>query len=233
MPKRMRQKQHNRSMKKNALIFGCGSKFGLSLTTELQNRDFLVYGISSSTENSQVLKINWNNCFINDFEKFLRSLPKIDLIIFNQNLTSVTDNYWRLNSLPILDIWKQSKQWMQSHYVNCILPTHVLHTLTTTGHIGSMSQIVWMLSRSMFGKRTDLTDYRGQKYQNYINMQQFAKNNPQKFIGVCPGHLDVDIYQSRAQKLIDLLMQHTLESGQFFAFDHINATFKPYEEIQS
>lgn len=233
MQERLCQQQHNRFMKKNALIFGCGSKFGLSLTEELENSKFLVHGVSSSIETDRVLKINWDTCFINDFEKFLRSLPNIDLIIFNQNSHALTDNYWQLNSVPIFNIWKQSKQWMQSHYVNCILPTHVLHTLVNANNISSQTQIVCMLSRSMFNQRPGPMDYYGQKYQNYINMQQFAKNNPQTFIGVCPGSLDPDVYQLRAQQLINFLTQQNCNSGQFFVFDNVRETFNLYEEIQS
>lgn len=219
-------------MKKNALIFGCGSKFGMSLRTELENSEFSVYGISSSIGTDQVLKVNWNTCLIHDFEKFLRSLPNIDLIIFNQNSTMLTDNYWQLNSVPTLDIWKQSKQWLQSYYVNCILPAHVLHTLTNMHHLGSTSQIVWMLSRNMLGNHSGPVDYYGQKYQNYINMQQFAKNNPQTFIGVCPGNLNPDVYQSTSNKLVELLTQRNAgpESGQFFMFDQHNKTFKLHKE---
>jgi len=232
MQKRVHRKQHNRFMKKNALIFGCGSKFGSALRLELENLGVSVYGVSGSIETNQVLKVNWDTCFINDFEKFLRSLPSLDLVIFNQNSTTLTDDYWQLNSVDILNIWKQSKRWLQSYYVNCILPVHVLHTLTSTNILAPDSQIVWMLSRSMFNKHPGPVDYYGQKYQNYIDMQQFAKNNPQTFIGVCPGKLNSNVYQSKSHQLVNLLTQHNCNSGQFFAFDQNNGTYKLYEEIQ-
>jgi hypothetical protein len=220
-------------MKKNALVFGCGSKFGLSLATELENCGFLVYGVSGSIETERVLKIDWDTCFINDFEKFLRNLPKIDLVIFNQNSHALTDNYWQLNSVPIFNIWKQSKQWKQSFYVNCILPTHVLHTLASADNLDNKSQILFMLSASMFNQKPGPLDYYGQKYQNYINMKKFAKKNTQTFIGVCPGHLDSVVYQLRAQKLINFVTQQNYNSGQFFMFDKSKETFNLNEEIQS
>jgi hypothetical protein len=138
---------------KNALIIGCGSLYGKDLSESLQNKSYNIYGISSTaTPDLNVLTVDWNTCGIPDFEKFLRKLPCIDLIVFNQNSPALTDNYNKLSSVDIFEVWKRAKKWSQSHYVNCILPTQLLHTLVLTNKVNDRTCVAWMLSNSMFGK---------------------------------------------------------------------------------
>ena len=224
----------NSTSNSNALIVGCGSKFGQTLSIILENRGFTVYGISSNTKSDTVLNVDWQKCFIPDFEKFLRNLPNLELVIFNQNSPSLTEQYWKLNSAHILDVWKQSKKWHQSYYVNCILPTHIIQSLADTDKINEGAKIVWMLSKKMLSNYKTNLDYLGQKYQNYKIMQQFAKTNPHTFVGICPGALNSDIYHSTATSMIDLLMQPDLSqhSGQFFAFDNIYNNFYTVRDKQ-
>jgi hypothetical protein len=201
----------------NALVIGCGSKFGQVVTNELENHGVKVYGISGTVESDQVLKVDWTTCGITSFEKFLRQLPTLDFVIFNQNSNSLINTYWKLDSVPTLEVWRQSKQWHQSYYVNCVMPTHVLHTLVNAGKIKDQSIVTWMLSRGMLDpQKINNINYYGQKYQNYCNMQHFARNNPQTFIGVCPGSLTSDVYQPKSIELIELLTQSDLESGKLY-----------------
>jgi len=200
----------------NALVIGCGSKFGHAVVTELENHSVTVYGISGTAESDRVLKVDWATCVIASFEKFLRQLPELDFVIFNQNSNSLINTYWKLDSVPTLEVWRQSKQWHQSYYVNCVMPTHVLHTLVNANKIKDQSIVTWMLSRGMLNTQIHNINYYGQKYQNYCNMQQFARNNPQTFIGVCPGALTSDLYQTKSTELIKLLTQSNLESGKLY-----------------
>ena len=54
----------NSTSNSNALIVGCGSKFGQTLSITLENRGFTVYGISSNTKSDTVLNVDWQKCFI-------------------------------------------------------------------------------------------------------------------------------------------------------------------------
>lgn len=222
---------HQSSHNKNAFIVGCGSKFGKTLVTELETRGFTVYGISGSISTDRVLQIDWNKCGISDFEKFLRKLPELELVIFNQNSPALTEQYWEANSMAIFDVWKQSKQWQQSFYVNCILPSHIIHTLVDTNKINNQSCIIWMLSRAMLDNYHTNLDYFGQKYQNYKIMQQFTKHNPQTFVGVCPGSLNSTVYQARATQLVDLLLKPNIQTGDFFVFDETRNKFNDFKNI--
>jgi hypothetical protein len=205
---------------KNALIIGCGSLYGKDLSQSLQNKGYAIYGISGTTTPDQnILTVDWNACVISDFEKFLRKLPCIDLIVFNQNSPALTDNYNKLNSLDIFEVWKRAKKWSQSHYVNCILPTHLLHTLVLINKVNNHTCITWMLSNSMFGKdQLSPVDYVGQKYQNYIMMKTLALNNPQIFIGINPGKIDATNSVKKAKNLADFLFNNNKDySGKLFS----------------
>jgi hypothetical protein len=205
---------------KNVLIIGCGSLYGKDLAQSLQNKGHTIYGISgTSTSDLNILTVDWNTCAISDFEKFLRNLPCIDLIVFNQNSPALTDNYNKLSSVDIFEVWKRAKKWSQSHYVNCILPTHLLHTLVLTNKVNDNTCIAWMLSNSMFGKdQLSPVDYVGQKYQNYVMMKTLALNNPQIFIGINPGKIDSTNSVEKAKNLANFLSNNNKEySGKLFS----------------
>ena len=204
---------------KNVLIVGCGSLYGKDLTQSLQNKGYTIYGISGTpTSNMNVLTVDWNTCAIPNFEKFLRNLPSVDLIVFNQNSPALTDNYNKLNSIDIFEVWQRAKKWSQSHYINCILPTHILHTLVLTNKINNDTCIAWVLSHSMFGKnQLSPVDYVGQKYQNYIMMKTLALNNPQIFIGINPGKIDATNSVGKAENLANFLSNSNKDySGKLF-----------------
>jgi hypothetical protein len=191
----------------DALIVGCGGSFGKELIEGLEKNGYTIHGISGTqSANEKFLKIDWDTCGIQDFEKFLRNLPQINLIVFNQNSPALIDKYIKLNSMNILDVWKRAKRWNQSHYVNCILPTHILHTLSLTNKLMDSSRVVWILSRSMFGHmQSTPIDYVGQKYQNYTTMQALSQHNPQTFIGLCPGNLDPSNTNYKVKTLVEFL----------------------------
>jgi hypothetical protein len=204
---------------KNALIIGCGSLYGKDLSESLKNKGYDIYGISgTTTTDPNILTVDWNTCAIPDFERFLRKLPDIDLIVFNQNSPALTDNYIKLSSVDILEVWKRAKKWNQSHYVNCILPTHLLHTLVLTNKVNDHTCVAWMLSVSMFGKNPlSPVDYVGQKYQNHAMMKTLALHNPQIFMGIHPGKINVDNSVKKAKELADFLFNNNKEcSGKLF-----------------
>ena len=203
----------------NALIIGCGSLYGKELTQQLEQNGYMAYGISGTTsQDLNILNVNWDTCAIQDFEKFLRKLPQIDLIVFNQNSPALTDEYVKLNSVDIIEIWKRAKRWNQSHYVNCVLPTHILHTLALTKKLNEHTCITWVVSNAMFGKNIDTpVDYVGQKYQNYTMMKAMSLNNPQIFVGICPGTINDQNRTNKAVALVNFLINvNNDHSGKLF-----------------
>lgn len=211
----------------DALILGCGGSYAQELIEALKKIGYTIHGISGTqSANGNFLKVDWNTCGIQDFEKFLRNLPQINLIVFNQNSPALIDEYIKLNNMNILDVWKRAKQWNQSYYVNCILPTHILHTLSLTKKLKDNSTILWLLSRSMFGHfQSTPIDYVGQKYQNYTTMQALAQHNPQTFIGLCPGTLNAGNINHKVKTLVDFLnVSDKTCSGKLFLQNDNNIT---------
>jgi len=203
----------------NALIVGCGSLYGKEISNQLQLKGYTVYGISGTiTQNPNILTVDWETCDIQNFEKFIRKLPQIDVVVFNQNSPALIDEYYKINSLATLEVWKRAKRWSQSHYVNCILPTHILHTLGSTNKFTDQTVITWILSSSMFGKNHNVpVDYIGQKYQNYIVMKTLAATNPQIYTGICPGHITDENRISKAVELTEFIVNSTHDlSGNCF-----------------
>jgi hypothetical protein len=201
----------------NALVIGCGRKFAQSITDNLSSLDYSIYGISSKNfDNSNYLQVDWETCSIFHFEKFIKSLPKLDIILFNQNFPTLDVSSTCLGNQTLDIPFKQSKKWMQAHYVNCILPYHILHSLSTNDKLLEQTTICWMLSGSALRLRTSV-DYSGQKYQNYIMMKQMAANNSQTCVGFCPSHLDGDSIDTQASALVKLLtnIQETQSSKIF------------------
>jgi len=192
---------------RNALLIGCGSKYGKDLAQSLQNKGWAVHGISGTQQSDpDTLTVDWNTCVISDFEKFLRKLPSLDLVVFNQNSPALTEGYSKLGSVDILEVWKIAKKWSQSHYVNCVLPTHILHTLALTHKITNDTCISWILSNGMFGKNPSIpVDYVAQKYQNFVMLKNMAANNPQIFIGISPGNINTNNSMEQSKCLANFL----------------------------
>ena len=202
---------------KNALLLGCGSKFGSELAEQLKNH-YAIYSISGSIEsNRQNLNVDWKTCKNQTVEKFLRGLPNIDLIIFNQNYTALNDSCFEFGKEHVFNVWKRSVEWNQAHYVNCILPMYILHTVYDNKHLPPHAVICWMLSSSIFETTENApVDYKGQKYQNYLSMKRYAENNPHTSIGICIGGFGQRSDSEKSKVLVDFLQRPDLTSGQFY-----------------
>lgn len=207
-------------MCKNALIIGGGSKLGADIVDKLKLHGYKIYTITGSNIADLTIeyqKVDWSTLIITECEKFLRRLPNIDLVIFNQNASALTEDCFKYNSVNIFEIWSRAKKWQQSHYVNCILPIHVLHTLAESNKIYDSSVIVWMLSNAIIDYDGP-TDYIGQKFQNLQTLKRFAKYNKQIHLGIDPATLDANI-------LIKFILSANLEhNGKFYSINKTSVT---------
>jgi hypothetical protein len=178
-----------------ALLVGCGSKFGLELTQRLLNMGWTVFSISGSDiscpGNLHHLTIDWSTVNVAQLEKFLKVVPGLDLVFFNQNSSSLSSDNFTANSFKTAELWKQEKTWAQSYFVSCILPFHIIHTLGT--RCSDTTKVGWMLSEYIYN-HSDISypDYIGNKYQNYLLMKSFSKNHNSCFFGVNPDNLSLN-----------------------------------------
>jgi hypothetical protein len=104
---------------KNCLLIGCGSKFGLDLLGYLLENGYNVNSISGSKlEHANVnhLQIDWKTLNIAQLEKFLRELPEMDLVFFNQNSSALNFNDFTKNKNTI-EIKKRFKDLKIIYYI--------------------------------------------------------------------------------------------------------------------
>jgi hypothetical protein len=174
----------------NALLLGCGSKWGLTVQQQLLAKDWTVYSLSSTeqTEQDNLHQhiIDWNTVNQSTVEKFLRSLPELDFVLFNQNGSALS--YANFDQqVPIIDTWRLEKNWTQQYFVSVILPYHIIKTVS----LNKDSRAAWMLSTFVYQHTNiDHADYIGNKYQNYLIMKNFSRTGDACFCGINPMELD-------------------------------------------
>lgn len=204
---------------KNCLLIGCGSKFGLELLDYLLEQGYNVNSISGSElkqSNVNHLQINWNTLNVTQIEKFLKQLPDLDLVFFNQNSSALNSNDFIKNK-NTLNLWKLEKEWNQAYFVSCILPFHIIHTLKAA------HKIVWMLSPLIYHhdqKQIGFADYVGNKYQNYLILNNFSKQDQSIFIGLNPDKLLSIKDDARISNMVNFIESADKESsGRVFFLD--------------
>lgn len=199
----------------NVLIIGCSRGFGLGLKQAFESQGHTVWGMSRNSGDT-ILAVNWETLCLNDYEKFIRNLPHIDIVIFNQNSPALVDSYLTLG-LPPTQAWPIEKKWQQSYYVNCVLSGHILHTLAETKKLSKSACVMWTLSRLILKSGgSEPAYYSGYKYQNYQLMKSLASRNTQTFVGVCPGKLTQENWSQKSKLVCDWLSQADIKSGQFY-----------------
>ena len=204
---------------KNCLLIGCGSKFGLELLEYLVEIGYTVNSISGSDlgyANINHLQIDWKTLNVAQIEKFLRELPELDLVFFNQNSSALSSNDFTKNKNTV-ELWQLEKNWSQSYFVSCILPFHIIHTLK------SIHKIAWMVSPLIYhhdNKQIGFADYIGNKYQNYLTLKNFSKQNQSICIGLNPDKLLSTKDDARITNMINFIESADKEtSGRVFFLD--------------
>lgn len=213
------------------LFVGSSKGLAKSLSQARANAGHEVLHISSSASaGAGALAVDWNRINESDLHRFLTGLPRIDLVFFNQNSSSLSESSFRMDRYQPLDLWKQIAHWRQSYFVSCQLPFQIIHSLGDRLH--SDSRICWMLS-SMIVRHPDpgYADYIGNKFQNYLLMKNFASRHQSCFMGIDPGDLNntnQDIKLSALLQLLDRPVAQTngrvfdclgAESSLFTTFD--------------
>ena len=143
-------------MTKRALLFGCGSKWGLEFTKYLADNGYQVNLVSSSIvnyPNVKTLNINW----VTSNETCIKELlvkEEYDLIFFNQNSGGGPggDHFSPLRDYSI-------DHWNIHNWINCQLPYTVIKHLSST--ITEKTKIGWMLTGLIVGNDTSRYQYAG------------------------------------------------------------------------
>lgn len=169
----------------NVLLIGCGSKWGRKLLDNLASQH-TVYSISGQDiSNVNNLTIDWSSLNPTKVEKFLKKLPNIDFVFFNQNGSALSGQ--NFDHMKTVDLWKLEKNWGQQYYNSVIFPFHVIQSI----NLNKDSIVAWMLSTYVYRHNNiNHADYVGNKYQNFVTMKNFSKTGKSCFCGINPMDID-------------------------------------------
>jgi hypothetical protein len=172
----------------NELYVGTGKRFAKELIADRRARGHRVYCISGQA-GEDTFQVDWHTITAADIHKITRKLPELDVVLFNQNASSLSKSCFESDQYPTLDLWRQIDHWEQSYFVSCQMPFAIIHGLGSK--LTEHSRIAWTLSSMITDHTHDeqYADYIAYKYQNYMLMKNFAHNHPGSFFGIDPGQI--------------------------------------------
>jgi len=188
------------------LFVGASKGLAKSLAQTRADTGHEILHISSaeSADNDSV-RVDWTQVQESDLHRFLMRSPKIDLVFFNQNGSSLSASSFQNHRYETLDLWKQIAHWRQSYFVSCQLPFQVIHSLGD--RLDERSRVCWMLSSMVVRHCSDAgyADYIGNKFQNYLIMKNFARAHRSCFFGIDPGDLNDGNDENKLSALLELI----------------------------
>lgn len=200
----------------NDLFIGAGKGIGLALQQYRRHLGHDTFNITSrSSTNPQDFTVDWTTLNESHLHRWLRRLPKIDLVFFNHNYSSLNRANFRSGAHDTLHLWQQVKHWRQAYWVSCQMPFEIIHTLKDRLH--EESRVVWMLSSMIAsGPISDpdqlgYADYIGNKFQNYLVMRNFAANHHACFLGLEPGNVSGTDHDFKIAMIDDILRRPKTE----------------------
>lgn len=204
---------------KNALLVGCGSKWGAAFTKNLSDNGYqidLITGSNFSYPNVNLIQINWFELTVEKIKQLLSNSKNYDLIFFNQNSGGAPNDHF-LKPYNDLDL----EQWNLQNWVNCQLPYYIIKHLTPS--ITAKTKIGWMMTGLIVGHEVDKFQYAGYacvKSSNLHIMRGFSQFHPGTFFAINPIWFPVEDYDKDAAQ-IRLLIESLKESdsGKTFIKD--------------
>ena len=202
-------------MIKKALLFGCGSKWGLEFTKYLADNGYQVNLVSSSIvnyPNVKTLNINW----VTSNETCIKELlvkEEYDLIFFNQNSGGGPggDHFSPLRDYSI-------DHWNIHNWINCQLPYTVIKHLSST--ITEKTKIGWMLTGLIVGNDTSRYQYAGYasiKSTNLHIMRGFSQFHKGIFFAINPSWFPVEDYKKDAEQISSIIERlESKDNGKSF-----------------
>lgn len=201
-------------MKQNALLLGCGSKWGATFTQTLADNNYeidLITGSNFSYPNVTTYNIDWFRSDRQFVENLLQPLSnkKYDLIFFNQNTGGGPneDAYAPGDIFPM-------EQWNLQNWINCQLPYVVVKILSNS--ISNDTKVGWMITGLIDGKDKSLWKYAGYasvKSTNVHIMRGFANTHPGIFFALDPCWFPENQYKQDSETICKMIESLTKEDS--------------------
>jgi hypothetical protein len=206
----------------NALLIGCGSKWGGDFFLPEIKKDYKTTLITSSNiedPDLNIIKISYNDINQSLFDNIKDKIKdiKFDLIFFNHNSGGGPGaEYFSPNGPKI-----NSAAWSSSLYIHCHFPAMLIRELTE--NITEDTKVGWMLTGMIKDANPDNYQwglYGSAKYINLCIMRLFSQNHPGIFFGINPWWFPKDEAQQRAEDISGLIKNLTKEhNGKAFTPD--------------
>ena len=202
----------------NDLYIGAGKGIGNQLSQQRSAAGHQSFHITGRDHGrARDLVVDWSKLRESDLQRYLSKLPRIDLLFFNQNASSLSAASFESGQYSIIDLWKQTAHWQQSHYVSCLMSFQIIHTLADRLH--KDSRVCWMLSSMVIRHDDDPghADYIANKFQNYLLMKNFSRQHPSCFMGLDPGNANGSDHGTKIKMIQDILGRPTAQiNGRVF-----------------
>lgn len=190
-------------MTKKALLFGCGSKWGLEFAKHLADSNYNVDLISSHNieyNNITTHKIDWLTSTEDSIKKLIPK-EKYNLIFFNQNSGGGPGGEeFSPNRNFSIDHWNLHL------WINCQLPYVVVKHLSE--HVDETTKLGWMLTGLILGNDPNLYQYAGYaslKSTNLHIMRGFSQFHPGIFFAINPIWFPLEDYKKDAIQITNVI----------------------------
>jgi hypothetical protein len=215
------------------VITGGGSKFGATLTQQLLNAGYFVHLVTSNpttwrnTKNLEAIPVNWHELNLHSIKQCIPSVDQIDLVFFNHNASSLSQEKFKKFTI------QDCKSWQQSYFVSCQFPFYLVHALGN--RIDHSTKIGWMLSELIVQPKLNhvgYADYIGNKFTNACIMKSFAMNFPACFFGVHPDGGLSNQLDNKARDIVQLINTKSTTELNGNIFSTQGEILRLYEKIQ-
>lgn len=209
------------SMKKNALVFGCGGKNGRTIIDVLLENKFNVTNVGQSSHiSSNVKNINilWKDLNIKKIHDICLIDDPVHFLFFNQNSSSLSIDDFATNNYKKLTHWKRIKDWSNSLWLSCQLPYITIHNLEK--NLSKDSTVGCMVSSYIDYNKVgteDHPDYSSFKYFNYLSMKCFGEKNNFKTFGIQPD-FNIENSETALRNIINRILFNQKNNFELYRF---------------
>ena len=200
---------------KNALLIGCGSKWGAEFSKVVADSGYSVDLVTSNSltyTNVNEIKVNWYNFNRSSIVDNIK-LKNYDIIFFNQNSGGSVNEFYLKEGNIISE-----EQWNINFWIDCQLPYYIIKHLGPV--ITTSTKIGWMITGLISGRDENLFQYAGYacaKSSNLHIMRGFSQFSKGTYFAINPWWFPLEKYKEDAEQILKVIESLTnKDSGKTF-----------------